>query len=44
MLTRILGVMCFFAAMLPSFGWSQSSSPMDAQIAQARAKGVEFLK
>ena len=44
MSTRILGLICFLVAMLPSFGWSQSSSPMDAQIAQARAKGVEFLK
>ncbi len=44
MWTRIVCLACLIIATLPNIGWSQSPAPTDQQIAQSRAKGVEFLK
>lgn len=44
MVTRIVGSLCLFVALLPTLCWSQATAPNESQITQARLRGAEFLK
>lgn len=44
MVMRIVGSIGLIVSLLPSLGWSQVPAVNESQVAQARLKGVEFLK